>query len=71
MTEEQYRESMIAEMESLNKIMNDIRDYQRVIIVYLEAMADSPEFENIKSACAQSVKDTSAMLRIAKRRWSA
>lgn len=71
MTEEQYRNHMLKEVKNLNSIMSDIRDYQKVIIVYLESMVDSPEFETIKTACAQSVKDTSAMLELAKRRWSA
>lgn len=71
MTEEQYREHMVSEIEKLNSTMNDIKDYQKVIIVYLEAMAESPEFDAIKSACAQSIKDTSTMLKIVQRRWSA
>ena len=71
MTDEEYRQKMLATADNMLRVLNDIKDYQKVIIVYLEAMADSPEFESAKQECAQKVKDMYAMIEITKRRWSA
>lgn len=64
MTDEEYKAKML-------EALNDIRDYQKTILVYLEAMASSPEFESAKQDLAKKVSDMGTIFEITKRRWSA
>lgn len=64
MTDEEYKAKML-------EALNDIRDYQKTILVYLEAMASSPEFESVKHDMAKRMSDMGTIFEITKRRWSA
>lgn len=64
MTDEEYKKRVL---ESLDSII----DYQKSTLVYLETMAQSPEFDLVKKDLASKMSDMKSMLEITKRRWSA
>lgn len=63
MTDEEYKKRVL---ESLDSII----DYQKSTLVYLETMAQSPEFESVKQDLASRMSDMKSMLEITKRRWT-
>lgn len=64
MTDEEYKKRVL---ESLDSII----DYQKSTLVYLETMAQSPEFDSVKKDMASKMSDMKSMIEITKRRWTA
>ena len=70
MTDEEYKAKMLKAVDDMSTMLSDIRDYQKATLVYLDAIADSPDFDDLKQECAKRMSDMSRMIEITRQRWN-
>lgn len=70
MTDDEYKNKMMSAIDEMNTMLKDIRDYQKATLVYLETIADSPDFDDLKRECASKMSDMNRMIEITRQRWN-